>query len=353
MKKLLILILAFVSIISFGQTEKKKEIKKEVKIENTEGKYKVTLITTENGETKTITRTYDSMEKMKNDPDMEDIKIMHLDDKGDNVMFFHGEPGDEDLTKEIKMMIKTGDGEDLHFDHNIEIDDKNTFIFKSDGEGSADMHKIKVWVDEDGKKHISKDGVEIDPEQNSWTSDDGKTYDIKKLDGKVMFMSEDEIGEFITEDGKHIEVKVDVNAEAGEDGEVEKEVIIITTGEGNEDAEKVVVKIVEEIRIHLEEVSEDDFNNMPGLDAKALKLDDLNYYPNPNSGKFTLAFQSDKKPTEIKITNVDGKEVYAERLQSFEGSYNKEIDLSGQKPGIYLLQIIQGKRAMNKKIVIE
>jgi hypothetical protein len=92
---------------------------------------------------------------------------------------------------------------------------------------------------------------------------------------------------------------------------------------------------------------------MPGVDAKVLAVDELNYYPNPNSGKFNLAFQAGKKPTIIKITSTDGKEVYNEEIQGFEGSYSKEIDLTDQKRGIYLLQIIQGKKAINKKIIIE
>lgn len=348
MKNILTLCLALLSVVAFGQTEKTKEIKKEVKIENTDGKYKVTLVTTENGETKTITKTYDSLDEIKDDPDMGDVKMMSSDESNGNFMFFSDKSSD--LDGDIKVIVKTDKDGELHTDH--DIDSNHTFVFKS-GDSDADMHKIKVWVDEDGKKHISKDGVEV--EGNTWTSEDGETYDIKKLDGKVMFLTEDKTGEFITEDGKHIDVKVSVD---GDEKDVEQKVIIITTDsegiEGDaENVEKIVIKITEEIKIHLAEIEENEFTNMPGIDAKALKLNDLNYYPNPNSGKFTLAFEGNGKPTEIKITGIDGKEVYTEQLQTLEGNYNKEIDLTGQEPGVYLLQILQGKRAMNKKIVIE
>ena len=348
MKNILVILIALISLTAYSQDEVKKEIKKELKIENTDGKYKVTVITTENGQTKTITKTYNNLEEMKDDPEMGDMKIMSFDGKGKNVVFIGDESAVDD--QEVKVIVKRLDKDGSHEDHETEINRDHNIIFKS-GDENSDTHKIKVWIDEDGKKHVSKDGVEL--KGNTWTSEDGKTYDIKKMDGKVMIFSEDQTAEFITDDGEHIDIKVKVDG--AEEGEIEKEVIIVntTTGDDNDDNKRIVVKIVEEIKLHLEDIDENEFTDLPGIDAKILKLDDFNYYPNPNSGKFTLAFEAANKPTEIRITNVNGKEVYKEKLQSFEGSYNKEIDLGGQQPGIYLLQVLQGKKAMNKKIVIE
>jgi len=347
MKKLLLLSIVFISINALAQTEK--DIKQEVKIENTNGKYRVSLTTTENGESKTVTKTYNSLEEMKNDPEMAEIKMITLTDKGDNTFFFSDEPSKDD--NDLKAIFRElGDGE-RHTDHDIKSNDDHMFIFKSAENGESEMQKIKVWVDEDGDKHISINGQEIDGD--TWTDENGKTYNIKETDNKVMFLSDDQIGEFITDDGKHFSVRVKTN-----DGEGDTEMIIID--ELSEDMksdsdgeQKVVVRIVKDIKIHLKEVEDHEFNEMPGIDAKALKLNDLNYYPNPNNGRFTLAFQADNKPTEIRITGIDGKAIYSEKLQSFEGSYQKEIDLSGQKQGVYLLQILQGRKAINKKIVIE
>ena len=351
MKKLLLFALAFVSISSMAQTEKeiKKEIKKEVKIENTDGKYQVTIITTENGETKTITRSYDSAEEMKLDAELEDMKIVTLHKNWDNVEFT--EEGDGE--KEMKIIIKKDGDSELHEEIEFSGDEQNAFVFISGEDAGAEMSKIKVWIDEDGEKHISKDGIEI--EGNSWTDENGKTYDVDKMDGRVMFKSEGEVNEFITDDGKSVKVNVIVDGDEKEHG-TEVFVFESTSEEvevNGEGRHTVVVKIVEELKLHLVEVEENEFSDTPGIDAKSLKVNELNYFPNPNSGKFTLAFQTTSKPTEIRITGVDGKEVYSEALQQFEGSYNNEIDLSGQKKGIYLLQILQGKKAMNKKIVIE
>lgn len=345
MKKFIILAMSLCSMAAFAQTEVKKEIKKEVKIENTDGKYQVTIITTENGETKTVTKTYNNLEEMKSDPAMEEMQVITLDKKGQSGFFFSDDAEGEE--QEIKVIIGQEEGDEVHEKSH------QSFIFKS-GEGdNTESHSLKVWVDEDGKKHISKDGVEIDGD--TWTSEDGTTYDINKSDTKVIFFSDDGVREFITGDGKQIDVKVKIDEESGESGD---EVIIIKTMTDDhtnvdKDVKKMVVRMVEEISLHLEEIDEDDFKGFPGIDAKAIKLDELSYFPNPSSGKFTLAFEANNKPTEIKIISINGKEVYSEILNSFEGTYKKEIDLSGQEPGVYLLQILQGKKATNKKIVIE
>jgi hypothetical protein len=92
--------------------------------------------------------------------------------------------------------------------------------------------------------------------------------------------------------------------------------------------------------------------NFPG-DNK-LKVEQLNFYPNPNNGKFNLSFNlKEKATTTISIFNSEGKKVYDESLQDFSGDYNKQIDLSGSPNGIYFLNVSQGKNNLVKKIVIQ
>ena len=217
------------------------------------------------------------------------------------------------------------------------------------GTGAADTQELEPGVarpanlllgegeqhDHEGEEHHDRAGVD----------------QVEKSDGKVMIISGDKVTEFKTDDGEDVDLHF--IGEESEDGKKHK-VMIIESVESSDDGEKrITVKVIEQIKIHLEEVKENDFSDVANINAKVLKTDDLNYYPNPNSGKFSLEFKASKKPTEIKITSLDGKTVYAEELQNFEGTYQNEIDLSSQKRGVYLLQIIQGNKAVNKKIVIE
>lgn len=85
-----------------------------------------------------------------------------------------------------------------------------------------------------------------------------------------------------------------------------------------------------------------------------LELDDLSFYPNPSSnGRFRVRFTAPMEDElSIKVSNLDGKEVFSRYFERFSGSFSESIDLSGQKEGIYLMEIVQGKKRLTKKIVI-
>jgi hypothetical protein len=80
----------------------------------------------------------------------------------------------------------------------------------------------------------------------------------------------------------------------------------------------------------------------------------LNYYPNPSSGSFNLKFDlADKGAVSVKVLDILGNEVYNDMINDFEGKYNKQLDLSGQKKGVYVLQVLQARKALSRKILIE
>jgi hypothetical protein len=389
---ILIIALAILSLGAFAQDKKEVKVKTEIKIENSDGKIHLKIQKEDDGKPTIIDKTYDSIEEMKNDPELEGIKLhmldgdsemvffsdddehgdhkievildgesdVHINKDGNHKMMFMSEDGDSVKMHKIKVWVDE-DGKKHVIKDGKEVDESevntwtkkegNVMMFKA-GDGDEVEHEIKVWIDEDGTKHIMKNGKELDTDEvNSWTNKEGNLMKIKKSDGKVMIISEGDIEEFKTIDGETIDLHViDENSEDGE----KHKVMVFESAEGGDGAQmRVAVKVIEHITIHLKEVEENEFSNIPNINAKVLKANDLNYYPNPNNGKFSLEFKASKRPTEVKITSLDGKTVYSEELQNFEGIYQNEIDLSAQKKGIYLLQIIQGSKAINKKIVIE
>lgn len=273
----------------------------DVDVEATDGKYHIKVTKEADGKKTTIDKTYNSLEEMKNDPDLKGIDMHIFDSEG---MAFINENGSEN--GKVKVVVESEGDEKA-----TTKESTNVFVFKSKGSDDKEIHDIEVKIDEDGTKHVYKDGEEIVVAEGD--------EEIKAIDGK----------------NSTYEITID-ESEDGED---------ITRN--------VIVKVVGSSNIHVEDVEKNDFSEIPGIDAKKLKLDEFNYYPNPSNGKFTLQFKADKRPTEVKVMGVDGKTVYLESIQSFEGTYNNEIDLSKQKKGIYLLQILQGNKAVNKKIVIE
>ena len=81
---------------------------------------------------------------------------------------------------------------------------------------------------------------------------------------------------------------------------------------------------------------------------------DLNIYPNPNSGTFSVSLKG--KPTgngmELVVLDALGRMVYSEKLARFQGSLNKELDLSGLSKGAYFLGFHSEGKQVFKKLMI-
>jgi hypothetical protein len=85
-----------------------------------------------------------------------------------------------------------------------------------------------------------------------------------------------------------------------------------------------------------------------------LKLQSLNYFPNPNKGSFRLQFESAKKdPVTIKVHNEKGELVYMDKVDGNEGKYDKQVDLSDKQKGTYFLELAQKGKTIRKKIIVE
>lgn len=167
--------------------------KKEVKINNKDGKYELTIEKEVNGKKTVVNRTYNSKEEMMNDPELEDMNIfvmpppppgkaMKFESKdGEKVYEFKIKSGDEDdgeMTFDV--IVEGHEGEE---GHKIMTKKGNMMIFKAEGEeGSFGMHnEFDITTDDDGTVHITKDGKEI--EGDTWVDDEGKEYKIQRSEG--------------------------------------------------------------------------------------------------------------------------------------------------------------------------
>lgn len=91
-----------------------------------------------------------------------------------------------------------------------------------------------------------------------------------------------------------------------------------------------------------------------GVGDNKLETDKMNLSPNPSNGKFDLNFNlRSKGDTEVSVFDMQGKQVYNEKLSGFEGEYKKSIDLSNNNKGIYFVKIQQGSHTQVKKVVVE
>ena len=155
------------------------------------------------------------------------------------------------------------------------------------------------------------------------------------------------------------EIRVEVN----EDGET-KQIMIngVEVDPGNENTEIKIIKnkdgkkvIIISANCEENEGKKTEKNNSKSTSSKSkLKIKDLNFNPNPSDGNFKLSFTlPESGNTTITILDGNGKEVYSEKLPEFTGDYSKNINISSEAKGLYVLKIQQGDKLTDAKIVIK
>jgi len=86
----------------------------------------------------------------------------------------------------------------------------------------------------------------------------------------------------------------------------------------------------------------------------SLELDNLSFFPNPSSGTFELEFTLPEiGDTDVRILDMNGQELYSRSLSQFSGSFKELIDISEREKGVYILEVLQNKKMMHKKIVVQ
>lgn len=255
-----------------------------------EGKIKIEITREINGEKKTFKGEYNSTEEMQADPNYQEFAG---EDNGFNFWFDNDD--DEDILLRLDQ-LKSKHGSSFKFFHHNddgEDADQNSFFFKHfDGDSSNgffDLHLDGMDLEE-YKERMKELGIEMDMLFDRLNDADGSSH--------VQVFA-----------FKRVKI-TDVDDEFGKKGKVDE--------------------------------------------SNVLELDDLAFYPNPSpNGRFKVRF---KLPQEgelsIKVSNLEGKEVFSRYFERFGGTYSEMIDLSGQKEGIYLLEIGQGKKRVTKKIII-
>lgn len=127
---------------------------------------------------------------------------------------------------------------------------------------------------------------------------------------------------------------------------------------GNSNGKKIKKNIkIQKGNISLKDASGEEkkiIESETGKTSSELNIDNLSISPNPGNGKFHIEFElAEKGTTEIKITDLTGKEIYSKKIKNFKGSFSENIDISKSEKGIYLLYIKQDNKSKCKKIIVQ
>jgi TonB family protein len=121
---------------------------------------------------------------------------------------------------------------------------------------------------------------------------------------------------------------------------------------GRQKGQAVAVQFNLPVRFKLSEEEKANAAAPPAID-RGLKLTTFSASPNPSAGILNLQFQAQAAPTQIRVTDLAGRELLRREIEDFDGAYEGQLDLSRAAKGTVLLIIQQGERIFTEKIVLQ
>ncbi|MBW8051000.1 MAG: T9SS type A sorting domain-containing protein, partial [Cytophagales bacterium] len=90
-----------------------------------------------------------------------------------------------------------------------------------------------------------------------------------------------------------------------------------------------------------------------GIAEIAIATGQINIYPNPNEGVFTVSFTGfENEKIQLTILDLQGRSVVNEQ-HSVNSEFNKEVDLSRQPKGMYFLRVNTSDNVFIKKVFVQ
>ena len=100
-------------------------------------------------------------------------------------------------------------------------------------------------------------------------------------------------------------------------------------------------------------VNSKNFTLTPALATDSFELDNFALYPNPNSGNFTIQFNStSSNDINVSVYDLRGRSIF-EKQYANTGLFNQNLQLNNLQAGIYLVTVKDGDKKVVKKIVIQ
>jgi subtilisin-like proprotein convertase family protein len=94
-------------------------------------------------------------------------------------------------------------------------------------------------------------------------------------------------------------------------------------------------------------------NLITPLANETFDFKDFSLYPNPNSGEFTIRFNSNtSSKVAINVVDLSGRKIF-EKAYAYSGLFDENIQLDKAQAGIYLVSITNGDKKIVKRIVKE
>ncbi len=79
----------------------------------------------------------------------------------------------------------------------------------------------------------------------------------------------------------------------------------------------------------------------------------ISVYPNPAEGVLNIAITNGEKQTDLQIVDVRGQTVYKKSLENIPVEFTYKVDVSEFSRGVYFVELVNSKRFVIKKVILQ
>jgi len=97
-----------------------------------------------------------------------------------------------------------------------------------------------------------------------------------------------------------------------------------------------------------------NYDTLATIEDSSCWVVSVGIYPNPSDGIFSIeVFAEDVRTLKMSVYNLLGTVIFTSDPEEFTGVYVKEIDLTGNDNGIYLLRVEIDNDEFMKKLILQ
>ena len=318
-----------------AQSESVRESKSVSISSGDDGKVTLKVTTKKGNDTKTFEKTYDSHEEMYDDPELEEYGITASDLGFGGKGFRFSSPGSG------SSRFFRSPNFSMFFDDDDDNQSRQSFGFHFDIDSMmSQMDQFRGGTP--FAFHFGPGGKHMMDMDSLISSFGGRGFYF----GDDDFMDIDSLMEKLQDRFKDMDFDFDFDDDGNGSG-----FRAFTWGDDDDEGN---TRVISRVKVFVRSARDTDKEKVGSDEMEDLQVNDISFYPNPSDGRFELELDTGNElPVYIKIVGPQGDVVYERNGLSADGFYDYNIDISNQREGIYILQVVQNGRALTKRIIIE
>lgn len=113
---------------------------------------------------------------------------------------------------------------------------------------------------------------------------------------------------------------------------------------------RIMIRAIDNVFLN---VNEEDFTINSNMSVQDLQGNQMDIYPNPSNGIFTIELNKKANNASYKIFNMEGRVVASSKISSSGFETKQQVNVSHLPNGTYVVQVENGAETFSKKLIIK